>query len=153
MDSDLDEERPENGNPHCDDYDSEGRCNNCGQFDCYECDWGYPFDDCKCYRCESRREVDEEAPKPKKSKKKPIIDEDLESMSKNELIAEAKKLRAGIRQHRDASGHNLCWYVPELWGLLPEKLEPKPEVPEMPDFIRNCAIYRLSLDKHGNKKV
>lgn len=29
-----------NENPKCDDYDDEGRCNRCGQFDCYECDWG-----------------------------------------------------------------------------------------------------------------
>jgi hypothetical protein len=31
-----------NANPLCTDYDSEGRCNQCGQFDCYECDWGEP---------------------------------------------------------------------------------------------------------------
>jgi predicted PilT family ATPase len=29
-----------NENPKCTDYDDEGRCNGCGQFDCYECDWG-----------------------------------------------------------------------------------------------------------------
>lgn len=56
-------------------------------------------------------------------------DSDLDSMSVEELKAEVLKLRVGIRQHRDASGHNLCWYVPELWNLLPEKVEPKPEVP------------------------
>lgn len=31
------------------------------------------------------------------------MDEDLETMSREELIAEAKLLRAGIRQHRDAT--------------------------------------------------
>ncbi len=46
-------------------------------------------------------------------------DYDLQGMSKDELIAEVKRLRAGIRTHRDARGHNLCWYVPELWGLSP----------------------------------
>lgn len=34
-----------NGNPSCDDCDDEGRCNRCGQFDCYECDWGDNEDD------------------------------------------------------------------------------------------------------------
>jgi hypothetical protein len=29
-----------NENPDCTDYDDEGRCNQCGQFDCYECQWG-----------------------------------------------------------------------------------------------------------------
>lgn len=29
-----------NANPKCTDYDWEGRCNGCAQFDCYECDWG-----------------------------------------------------------------------------------------------------------------
>jgi hypothetical protein len=26
-----------NGNPRCNDFDEEGRCEGCGQFDCYEC--------------------------------------------------------------------------------------------------------------------
>jgi hypothetical protein len=42
------------------------------------------------------------------------MDEDLDAMNSKELKAEVAKLRAGIRQHRDATGHNLCWYVPEL---------------------------------------
>ena len=58
-----------------------------------------------------------------------IDDEDVYDMSKEELRNEVIKLRAGIRAHRDAEGHNLCWYVPELWGLLPEKVTPKPAVP------------------------
>lgn len=135
-----------NENPHCNDYDSEGRCGVCGQFDCYECDWGYPFDGCKCYKCENAREAaaEEEA--------KLNVDKDLESMSKDKLIAEAKKLRAGIRQHRDASGHNLCWYVPELWNLLPEKVKPQPQVPPLPEFMHNCAAYHLSLSKKSKKQ-
>jgi len=75
------------------------------------------------------------------------LDKDIDLMTGAELKAEVKKLRAGIRQHRDATGHNLCWYVPELWDLLPEKVEPKPEVPEIPEFIHNCAVYRLSLKR------
>jgi len=73
-------------------------------------------------------------------------DLDLEIMDQATLLAEAKKLRAGIRKHRDATGHNLCWYVPELWGLLPDRVEPKPEVPPREEFLRCCAEYRTSLD-------
>jgi hypothetical protein len=47
------------------------------------------------------------------------MDEDLEGMSREQLIAEAKRLRAGIRAHRDSTGHELCWHHPALWELLP----------------------------------
>ena len=33
-----------------------------------------------------------------------------------------------------------------LWGLLPDKTEPIPVVPEWPEFIRGCVRYRQSLD-------
>ena len=29
-------------------------------------------------------------------------------MTREQLMAEAKRLRAGIRKHRDSSGHELC---------------------------------------------
>lgn len=35
----------------------------------------------------------------------PDIDLDLEGMTQEQLVAEVKKLRADIRQHRDAEGH------------------------------------------------
>lgn len=74
------------------------------------------------------------------------MDEDLEQMTREELIEEAKRLRGGIRQHRDSSGHELCWHHPALWSLLPEKTDPIPIVPEWPDFLRGCIKYRQSLD-------
>lgn len=77
-------------------------------------------------------------------------DDDLNLMNIEQLIAEIKKLRAGIRAHRDSSGHNLCWYVPELWSLLPDKIDPAPEIPSAEEFLRCCKQYRSSLD--GNKK-
>lgn len=146
---DFDEEEVSNGNPHCSDYDSEGRCNQCGQFDCYECDWGYPFDGCKCRRCENYREAEEES---EVEKVKPVdlilsLDEDLEQMDHKNLKCEIKKLRAGIRKHRDSAGHDLCWHVPELWNLLPEKVEPQPAVPATKEFLHQCKLYRKSLDK------
>jgi hypothetical protein len=74
------------------------------------------------------------------------VDEDLEQMTQDQLIAEVKKLREGIREHRDSSEHELCWHHPALWGLLPEKTDHIPVVPEWPEFIRGCIRYRQSLD-------
>src|SRR5262245_23720167 len=36
------------------------------------------------------------------------MDTDLEQMTREQLIDEVRKLRHGIRVHRDASGQNLC---------------------------------------------
>jgi hypothetical protein len=75
------------------------------------------------------------------------MDEDVADMSKEQLIAEVKKLRAAIREHRDSSEHELCWHHPALWALLPEKTDPLPVVPEWPQFMRGCIAYRQSLDR------
>jgi hypothetical protein len=74
------------------------------------------------------------------------LDEDLDGMSREELLAEARALRNAIRAHRDSSGHDLCWHHPDLWGLLPEESDPLPEVPAWPEFMRGCIRYRQSLD-------
>ena len=52
------------------------------------------------------------------------MDNDLDQLSREELISEIKKLRNGIRRHRDSTGHDPCWYHSDLWGLLPEKTDP-----------------------------
>ena len=75
------------------------------------------------------------------------MDNDLDAMSRAELIAEVRRLRSGIREHRDASGHDLCWHHPALWGLLPERTDPLPIVPGWPQFLRGCIRYRQSLDE------
>jgi hypothetical protein len=75
------------------------------------------------------------------------LDADLGPMSREQLIAEVRKLRAGIRTHRDTSGHELCWHHPALWGLLPERTDPVPAVPTWPEFLRGCVRYRESLDR------
>ncbi len=74
------------------------------------------------------------------------MDTDLENMSREALIAEVKRLRHGIREHRDSTGHELCWHHPQLWSLLPEPSDPLPVVPEWPVFLRGCIRYRQSLD-------
>ena len=75
------------------------------------------------------------------------MDTDLDAMTREALIAEVRKLRQGIREHRDSSRHELCWFHPALWSLLPEKSDPLPEVPEWPQFMRGCIHYRQSLDE------
>ena len=75
------------------------------------------------------------------------MDDDVEGMDRAALISEVKRLRAGIREHRDSSGHELCWHHPKLWGLLPEGPKGLPVVPAWPQFLRGCIRYRESLDR------
>ena len=75
------------------------------------------------------------------------MDDDLNHMSREQLIEQVRELRKGIREHRDARLHDLCWHHPALWGLLPEKTDPLPTVPEWPQFMRGCIHYRQSLDR------
>ena len=75
------------------------------------------------------------------------MDEDINQMSKTQLIEEIKRLRTGIREHRDSTGQQLCWHHPKLWSLLPEKTEPAISVPPWPEFMEGCVNYRKSLEK------
>ena len=75
------------------------------------------------------------------------LDDDLDAMSREVLIAEVKRLRQGIRAHRDSTGQELCWHHPQLWGLLPERIEPDVAVPPWPKFLRGCLRYRESLER------
>lgn len=75
------------------------------------------------------------------------MDDDLDVLTREQLVEEVKRLRAGIRAHRDSSGHDLCWHHPALWSLLPETLERRVAVPAWPQFLRGCIRYRQSLDE------
>lgn len=75
------------------------------------------------------------------------MDNDLDTMSRDALVAEVTRLRAGIRAHRDSTAQELCWHHPQLWGLLPEKIAPEVAVPPWPQFLRGCLKYRESLDR------
>ena len=74
-------------------------------------------------------------------------DGDLEDLNRDQLVAEVKRLRAGIRTHRDSTGHDLCWHHPDLWGLLPERVTPEVAVPPWPKFLRGCLRYREGLER------
>lgn len=75
------------------------------------------------------------------------MDDDLDAMDRATLLAEARRMRAGIRKHRDSSGQDLCWHHPELWGLLPDAPNALPTVPDWPEFMEGCVRYRASLDR------
>jgi hypothetical protein len=75
------------------------------------------------------------------------MDDDLEGFSREQLVAEVRRLRQGIREHRDSTSHALCWHHPELWSLLPEQTDPLPVVPAWPQFLAGCIRYRQSLDE------
>jgi hypothetical protein len=75
------------------------------------------------------------------------MDDDLAGITHEALIAEVKRLRNAIREHRDGSGHDLCWHHPQLWGLLPEPIPRDIAVPPWPKFLRGCLKYRESLDR------
>ena len=74
------------------------------------------------------------------------MDDDVDGMSREQLVAEVRRLRAGIREHRDSTGQELCWHHPQLWNLLPERTTPEIAVPPWPNFLRGCLKYRESLD-------
>ena len=75
------------------------------------------------------------------------MDEDLDRMSRDDLLAAAKAMRAAIREHRDSSGHDLCWHHPKLWQLLPEPLSAEIAVPAWPQFLHGCLKYREALER------
>jgi hypothetical protein len=74
-------------------------------------------------------------------------DGDLEALNRDQLVVEVKRLRAGIRAHRDSTGHDLCWHHPDLWDLLPERITPDVAVPPWPQFLRGCLRYREALER------
>lgn len=82
-----------------------------------------------------------------------MLDDDLKNYTTEQLMAEILLLRNGIREHRDSTRHELCWHHPKLWNLLPEKTDPKIEVPDWLDFIKGCIRYRSSLDKNSTPEV
>lgn len=85
---------------------------------------------------------------------KPVVDPDadLAQLDAAQLLEVARTMRQAIRRHRSCSGHDLCWYQPELWVLLPEASAGAIEVPESEEFLRRCAVYRASLNVETGRR-
>jgi hypothetical protein len=67
------------------------------------------------------------------------IDEDLLSMSEDELQKEVMKLRTAFRNELNDTGNRRCWIT--LLKTLPEGKEIEPlDLPEK-TFLRNCRRY------------
>lgn len=69
------------------------------------------------------------------------------AMTRDQLVAKARRRRARTRAPRNSTGHVLCWHHPALRGLLRERTDPLPTVPTWPEFLRGCVQYRESLDR------
>ena len=78
------------------------------------------------------------------SKRMMAVDDDLNALDRDQLIAEVRKLRRGIRAHRDSSGHELCWHHPTLWGLLPDPTPPDIAVAALAEVhARLCGVSAI----------
>ena len=78
------------------------------------------------------------------------IDDDLAGMSRDQLAEEVRKLRDGIRKHRDSTGQELCWRHPELYGAFSRRRRTRSRVvPEWPQFLEGCLKYRQSPGRSG----
>lgn len=62
------------------------------------------------------------------------------------LAVEILRLRAGIREHQEASGHALCWLNDvALWKLLDENATyPHDTLPVREEFLNQCQRYHAS---------
>jgi hypothetical protein len=68
-------------------------------------------------------------------------DDDLLTLSRDDLLAETLRLRSGIRDHRDQRGDDRCWLDDDkLYQLLPEKL-PAPTAMDAELMLPNCKRF------------
>ena len=71
------------------------------------------------------------------------MNNDLETMSLEELKEETKKLRAVIRYHRDQKGDDRCWVDDlRLYEMLPEgSVGYDSTLPTEEVFLENCKRF------------
>ena len=67
------------------------------------------------------------------------------------LAAEVARLRAGIKSHRSATGHELCWLNDvELWKLVEDSpAYPHETLPVAEEFLSQCRRYHESRLKNS----
>ncbi len=74
------------------------------------------------------------------------MDADLESLSREQLIAEVKRLRQAFANIATAPGTSCAGTIPRCGRCCRKKSDPLPVVPDWPQFLRGCLRYRQSLD-------
>ncbi|MEK7583902.1 MAG: hypothetical protein AAB490_01545 [Patescibacteria group bacterium] len=71
-----------------------------------------------------------------------VRDTDVEKMAQGQLRREVKRLRDGLRKHRDARSNSRCWHNDlGLYGLLPEGKKPGKMLGDEKMLLRNCKRY------------
>ncbi len=88
---------------------------------------------------------------------KKLPDEEIARLSSDSndtvrlLAAEIGRLRAGIRQHQSATGHELCWLNDvELWKLVDDNSAyPHETLPVAEEFLSQCRRYHESRLKNS----
>lgn len=78
------------------------------------------------------------------------MDNDLDGVSQEHLLAEVVRLRDGIRKHRDEEGHERCKLSDDrLYSLLPEGYEKKRQLPPECEWMTECnRFWRNRQDNH-----
>jgi hypothetical protein len=85
-----------------------------------------------------------------------LSDEEIAKLtaSRDEAVAavarEVARLRDGIKAHRQASGHELCWLNDvELWKLVEtDPAYPHDTLPVQEEFLSQCRRYHESRLKN-----
>ena len=68
------------------------------------------------------------------------MDDDLEAFSRDQLVAEVKRLRTAIREHRDSSLHELCWHHPKCGDSCPKSPIRSPSFPSGRSFCAGVFV-------------
>jgi len=66
------------------------------------------------------------------------MDADLEGMSRDQLVVEVKRLRHGMRQHGDSTGHELCLVPSGALVAATRAIRLPSRHPDWPEFLRGC---------------
>ena len=70
------------------------------------------------------------------------VDGDLKAMTRDLLEVEAKRLRDGIRQHRDEKGDDRCCLDDQrLYALLPDTQAAITTLPAKEIFLKSCERF------------
>ena len=64
------------------------------------------------------------------------------------LIDKIEELEDAIKNHREQTGHNMCWENDEeLWLVLKDKVKSDHTPPDWDKFMNKCVEYRKSREK------